>query len=87
MKEVTMGGVLRNTPTSATTNRLTGSVTYDAAGNLTSWNRAIYQYDRSNQMTRMASGARTGPTSTRPTTSASADLTGIEIRGDGSYGG
>ena len=52
---ITTNGAPRNTPTSTTTNRLTGVVTYDAAGNLTSWNGATYQYDRFNQMTRMAS--------------------------------
>ena len=46
----------RNTPTSSTTNRLTGSVIYDTAGNLTYWNGNSYQYDRLNQMTRMAAG-------------------------------
>ncbi len=54
---ITTNGILRNTPTSATTNRLTGAVTYDAAGSLTSWNGATYQYDRFNQMTRMTSGS------------------------------
>jgi RHS repeat-associated protein len=48
----------RNTPTSASTNRLTGAgVAYDAAGNLTSWNGATYVYDRFNQMIRMSSGS------------------------------
>jgi RHS repeat-associated protein len=48
----------RNTPTSASTNRLTGTgVAYDAAGNLASWNGATYAYDRFNQMIRMSSGA------------------------------
>jgi RHS repeat-associated protein len=46
----------RKIPASTTTNRLTGAVTYDAAGNLTSWNGAQYTYDRFNQMTRMVSG-------------------------------
>jgi RHS repeat-associated protein len=46
----------RNTPASASTNRLTGAVAYDAAGNLTSWNGAVYEYDAFNQMKRMASG-------------------------------
>lgn len=54
---ITTNGVLINTPTSTGTNRLTGSVTYDAAGNLTGRNGAIYQYDRFNQMKRMASGS------------------------------
>jgi RHS repeat-associated protein len=40
----------RSTPTSSTTNRLTGSVGYDAAGNLTSWNGNTYQYDALDQM-------------------------------------
>ena len=48
----------RSTPTSAQTNRLNGTGTvYDAAGNLTNWNGAIYQYDAFDQMVRMTSGA------------------------------
>jgi RHS repeat-associated protein len=46
----------RNTPTSASTNRLTGAV-YDAAGNMTSWNGATYEYDAFNQLVHMVSGA------------------------------
>jgi RHS repeat-associated protein len=46
----------RMTPTSGQTNRLTGVVAYDAAGNLTNWNGAVYQYDAFNQMTHMTSG-------------------------------
>jgi hypothetical protein len=47
----------RATPTSAATNRLNGAGTQcDAAGNLTNWNGAVYQYDRFNQMTRMTTG-------------------------------
>jgi RHS repeat-associated protein len=47
----------RSTPTSAATNRLTGTGTaYDPAGNLTAWNGATYQYDGFNQMTRMTNG-------------------------------
>ena len=47
----------RATTTSAATNRLNGAgVQYDAAGNLRSWNGAVYQYDRFNQMSRMTSG-------------------------------
>ncbi|HSL84883.1 MAG TPA: RHS repeat-associated core domain-containing protein [Thermoanaerobaculia bacterium] len=53
---LTANGVQRNTPTATTTNRLTGSVAYDAAGNLTYWNGASYSYDRLNQMWRMANG-------------------------------
>jgi RHS repeat-associated protein len=49
--------VTRATPTSAATNRLTGSVAYDAAGNLTSWNSATYVYDSLDQMVQMTSGA------------------------------
>ena len=47
----------RNTPTDPQTNRITGSpmTTYDAAGNLTGWNGATYQYDEFNQMVRMQS--------------------------------
>ncbi len=47
----------RNTPTSTATNRLTGSVAYDAAGNLTSWNGAVYQYDVFDQMIHMTNGS------------------------------
>jgi hypothetical protein len=44
----------RNTPTSPQTNRLNGAGTaYDAAGNLTNWNSAVYQYDDFNQMIRI----------------------------------
>jgi RHS repeat-associated protein len=47
----------RATPTSAQTNRLNGAGTvYDAAGNLTNWNGAVYGYDAFNQMTHMTSG-------------------------------
>ena len=36
----------RSTPTDSRTNRLNGAGTaYDAAGNLTAWNGAIYEYD------------------------------------------
>jgi RHS repeat-associated protein len=48
----------RATPTSSATNRLNGTGTaYDAAGNLTNWNAAVYGYDHFNQMTDMASGS------------------------------
>jgi RHS repeat-associated protein len=47
----------RYTSTSASTNRLTGAVAYDAAGNLTSWNGALYEYDAFDQMTRMVNGS------------------------------
>ncbi|MBW8876540.1 MAG: S-layer homology domain-containing protein, partial [Acidobacteria bacterium] len=47
----------RATPTDSVTNRLNGTGTqYDAAGNLTHWNGAVYNYDRFNQMTEMTSG-------------------------------
>ncbi|HEX4965586.1 MAG TPA: DUF4157 domain-containing protein [Thermoanaerobaculia bacterium] len=47
----------RATPTSSATNRLNGPGTvYDAAGNLTNWNGAVYGYDHFNQMTEMISG-------------------------------
>lgn len=52
---ITTNGAPRNTPTSTTTNRLTGVVNYDGAGNLTGWNGNTYQYDRFNQMTHMVS--------------------------------
>ena len=48
---------VRNTATSTSTNRLTGTVNYDGAGNLTSWNSATYLYDSFNQMQHMTSGA------------------------------
>lgn len=54
---VTTGGGVSGTPTSAATNRLTGAVTYDGAGNLTSWNGATYEYDAFNQMKRFKSGS------------------------------
>jgi RHS repeat-associated protein len=47
----------RSTPTSSSTNRLTGTVAYDAAGNLTSWNGATYEYDAFNRMRHMVNGA------------------------------
>lgn len=46
----------RNTPASTSTNRLTGSVVYDAAGNLTYWNGAAYAYDFFNQIVHMTNG-------------------------------
>jgi len=46
-----------NTPTSTTTNRLTGAVSFAGAGNLTSWNANSYQYDRFNQMVRYIAGS------------------------------
>ncbi|HEX6900067.1 MAG TPA: RHS repeat-associated core domain-containing protein [Thermoanaerobaculia bacterium] len=47
----------RSIPTSAQTNRLNGvGSSYDAAGNLKTWNGAVYEYDRFNQMSRMTSG-------------------------------
>ncbi len=48
---------LLETPTSATTNRLTGSlIEYDASGNLTSWNLQSYEYDLLNRTTRVDTG-------------------------------
>ncbi|MFL6192609.1 MAG: RHS repeat-associated core domain-containing protein, partial [Thermoanaerobaculia bacterium] len=48
----------RATPTAPQTNRLNGTGTvYDAAGNLTNWNSAVYEYDRFNQMVKMTSGS------------------------------
>jgi len=45
------------TPTSSTTNRLNGAGTaYDAAGNLTAWNGATYEYDAFNQLKHYVSG-------------------------------
>jgi RHS repeat-associated protein len=45
------GSAGRNTPTTSATNRLTGGI-YDAAGNLTTWNGNLYEYDGFNQMSR-----------------------------------
>lgn len=47
---------LVNTPTSATTNRLSSPAVYDASGNLTSWNGQTYQYDLLNRTTRVNTG-------------------------------
>ncbi|MFY9824701.1 MAG: RHS repeat-associated core domain-containing protein [Thermoanaerobaculia bacterium] len=48
----------RATPTNSATNRLNGTgASYDAAGNLTNWNGAVYEYDHFNQMTDMTSGS------------------------------
>ena len=41
-------------PVDEATNRLTGDVSYDAAGNLTSWNGLLFTYDTSNRLTRQA---------------------------------
>lgn len=46
-------------PTSATTNRLTGTVTYDAAGNLTSWNGNLYDVDAFGMMSRYRPAGQT----------------------------
>ncbi len=48
----------RSTPTSSTTNRLTGAVSYDAAGDLTSWNGNAYTYDALDQMWKMNNGSK-----------------------------
>ncbi|MGE0639228.1 MAG: RHS repeat-associated core domain-containing protein [Thermoanaerobaculia bacterium] len=55
---ITTNGTLRNTPTSASTNRLS-SASYDAAGagNLTAWNGATYAYDRLNMMYQLTNGS------------------------------
>ncbi|HET9227979.1 MAG TPA: RHS repeat-associated core domain-containing protein, partial [Thermoanaerobaculia bacterium] len=55
IQSITTDGVALNTPTSSSTNRLTGGI-YDASGNLTSWNGNSYQYDAFNQMSRFTSG-------------------------------
>jgi RHS repeat-associated protein len=49
--------VIRATTASTSTNRLTGAVAYDSAGNLTSWNGAAYEYDAFDQMRHMTSGS------------------------------
>ncbi len=52
------GSSARTTPTSASTNRLNGAgTTYDAAGNLTAWNGATYEYDAFDQLKHYVSGA------------------------------
>lgn len=56
LTSLTRDGIVYNTPTSSTTNRLTGAVSYDAAGNLLSWNLNSYEYDAFNQMTRFVTG-------------------------------
>ena len=47
----------QSTPTSASTNRLSGG-SYDNAGNLVEWEAGEYIYDEFNQMVRMKSGPR-----------------------------
>jgi RHS repeat-associated protein len=44
------GSSARSTPTSASTNRLAAPATYDAQGNVTSWNGSQYDYDPFNLM-------------------------------------
>jgi RHS repeat-associated protein len=56
MQEI-IGSPGRATPTSSSTNRLTGAVTYSDAGNLTSWNGNDYEYDAFHMMTQLTSGA------------------------------
>jgi RHS repeat-associated protein len=53
------GSVGRSIPTTSSTNRITTSaaVSYDASGNLTTWNGASYVFDAFNQMERMTSGS------------------------------
>lgn len=48
----------RGTPTSAATNRLTGAVSYDNAGNLIGANGVAYTYDPFNQITRQQSSSQ-----------------------------
>lgn len=55
IQSITTGGVLVNTPTSASTNRLT-SGSYDTAGNLTSWSGSSYTYDAFNLLSHYVSG-------------------------------
>ena len=47
----------QSTPTSASTNRLSGG-SYDNAGNLVEWEDSEYTYDEFNQMVRLKSGPR-----------------------------
>jgi RHS repeat-associated protein len=53
----------RQTPTDPATNRLTScglncGGTYDAAGNITNWNGALYEYDAFNQLKHFTSGSQ-----------------------------
>ena len=50
---ITTDGVQVNTPTESSTNRLSGSTSYDASGNLTSYNGTTYVYDRLNRLVRI----------------------------------
>lgn len=52
----TTGGAQRTMTTSKVSNRLTGAVSYDIGGNLTSWNGANYSFDDLNRMRRMQNG-------------------------------
>ncbi len=53
----TAGANGATTPTNPSTNRLSGAGTaYDAAGNLTAWNGATYEYDAFDQMRHYVSG-------------------------------
>jgi hypothetical protein len=52
------GGSSLATPADPSTNRLTGAVTYDAEGNVRTWNAAQYDFDALGRMTRMRSGAQ-----------------------------
>jgi RHS repeat-associated protein len=53
---LTNNGVLRNTPTTPGTNRLT-SASFDAGGNMTAWNGANFTFDRLNMPTRLTNGS------------------------------
>lgn len=57
MTSINTNGTVVNTPVSATTNRLTGAVQYDNAGNLILWNLNNYSYDRLGKMWRMQAGS------------------------------
>jgi RHS repeat-associated protein len=54
---ITTNGTTVNTPTSSTTNRLNAPTTYDAAGNVASWNGQTYFFDAFNQMIRFCASA------------------------------
>jgi len=56
LQSITTNGVTRNTPTSSTTNRLT-SGSYDAAGNLTGYTGALYEYGAFNDIWHYKNGA------------------------------
>lgn len=55
--KITTDGVVRNTPTSKSTNRLSGAATYNARGDLTSWNGVQFAYGPFGELWRRKAGA------------------------------